>query len=145
ASSLATIEYVQVQALVTQADGSKQPALLLPGQIGLTGIGTKSVTITFITNLTNTAYDPTSNPIFVTIGAQYGAGGGVDLRQIPTSVEGGQLIDGNTKVTLPVFGVSDYLVTAPQPALNAFYVQAINPKYSHTIFGTRIWITVPGS
>jgi len=145
ASSLATIEYVQVQALVTQADGSKQPALLLPGQIGLTGIGTKSVTITFITNLTNTAYDPTSNPIFVTIGAQYGAGGGVDLRQIPTSVEGGQLIDGNTKVTLPVFGVSDYLVTAPQPALNAFYVQAINPKYSHIIFGTRIWITVPGS
>ena len=144
-SSLATIAYAQVQTLVTQPDGSKQPALLLPGQISITGIGTKSVTVTFILNLTNTGYDPTSNPIFVTIGAQYPAGGGVDLRQIPTSVEGGQLIDGSTGITLPVFGVSDYAVVARQPALNAFVVQAINPKYSHIIFGTRIWIEVAAS
>lgn len=144
-TSLATIESVQVQALVTQPDGSKQPALLLPGQISVTGLGTKAVTIAFITSLTGTAYDPTSNPIFVTVGAQYPANGGVDLRQIPTSVEGGQLLDGSTGKTLPVFGVSDYAVAAQQPALNAFLVQAINPKYSHIIFGTRIWITQPGS
>jgi hypothetical protein len=145
ATSLATIEYVQVQALVTQQDGSKQPALLLPGQISLTGLGTKFVTVTFITNLTATSYDPTSNPLFVTVGAQYPADGGVDMRQIATSVEGGQLIDGTTGITLPVFGVSDYEVTAPQPSLNALYMQAINPKYSQVIFGTRIWVTQPGS
>lgn len=144
-SSIATIEYVQVQALVTQQDGSKQPALLLPGQIGVTGLGTKSVTINFITTLTGTSYDPTSNSIFVTVGAEYPAGGGADLRQLPTSVEGGQLIDGTTGATLPVFGVSDYDVVAPQPALDAFVVQAINPKYSHIVFGTRIWIQVAGS
>ncbi|VVB51243.1 Uncharacterised protein [uncultured archaeon] len=145
AQSLATIGYIQVQALVTQLDGSKQPALLLPGQISLTGIGTKSVTVTFITNLTGTSYDPTSNPIFVTVGATYPAGGGVDLRQIPTNVEGGQLIDGSTGVTLPVFGVSDYAVAAEQPVLTAYFMQAINPKYSHIIFGTRIWVLVSGA
>jgi hypothetical protein len=145
ASSAAVIQYVQVQELVTQPDGSKQPALLLPGQISLTGLGTKSVTVQIITNLTGTSYDPTSNPMFVTVGADYAAGGGVDLRQIPTAVEGGQLIDGSTNATLPVFGVSDYQINTPQPALNALAVNAINPKFSHIVFGTRISILVPGS
>ena len=144
-SSLATIEYVQVQALVTQPDGSKQPALLLPGQIELTGIGTKSVTVTFVAKLTGTAYDPTSNSIFVTVGAEYAAGSGVDLRQVPTAVEGGLLIDGSTGATLPVFGVSDYEVSASQPALSAFSITALNPKYSHIAFGTRVGILISGS
>ncbi len=145
ASSPATIEYVQVQGLVTQLDGSKQPALYLPGQIQVLGFGTKTVTISFITNLTSTSYDPTSNPLFVTVGAEYPADSGTDLAQIPSSVEGGQLIDGSTGKTLPVFGVSDYSANAPQPSLNALSVTAISPKYSHIVFGTRIAVGVAGS
>lgn len=145
ATTFATIEFVNVQALVTQLDGSKNPALLLPGQITVTGLGTKSVTISFAISLQGTAFDPTSNPLFVTVGAQYAAGGGMDLRQIPTTLEGGQLLDGTTGQTLPVYGVSDYATSATLPALTAFFKQAINPKFSHIIFGTRIWIAVPGS
>ena len=143
-SSPATIEYVQVQGLVTQPDGSKQPALYLPGQIAVAGLGTKTATVSFVTKLSGTSYDPTSNPLFVTVGAEYPADSGTDLRQIPSSVEGGELIDAAGR-TFPVFGVSDYSVSAPQPSLNALSVTAISPKYSHIVFGTRIAIGVAGS
>lgn len=142
ASSLGTISSVQVQILVTQQDGSKQPALLLPGQISVTGLNTKTVTIKFIINVTGTTFDPTSNDIYVTVGTDYPAGTGLDLRQIPVAVEGGQLIDGATGITLPVFGISEYAISVPQPALTVLAVTAVNPKFSNAIFGTRIFVQI---
>lgn len=145
AQSLATIDSAQVQILVSQTNGSNVPAFLLPGQISVSGLGTKTVFITLTANLTNTSFDPGTNPIFVTLGTKYPAGTGIDLKIVPTFVEGGQLIDGATGRTLPVFGVSEFAPFADQPVLTATKVTAINNKFSNTIFGTRIVVSVAGS
>ncbi len=145
ASSLATIQSAQVQILVAQVDGSNSPAFLLPGQISITGLGTKTVVITITANLTGTSFDPGVNPIYVTVGTQYPAGTGVDLVVVPTNVDGGQVVDGTTGRTLPVFGVSEFAVSAAQPVLTAESVIAYNNKFSNTIFGTRIVMAILGS
>ena len=145
ASSLGTINTIQVQILVNQSDGSKAPALLLPGQISLTGIGTKSITVTIITNLAGTAYDPGANPMVCTVGSFYAAGGGSDLRQIPVSIEGGQLADASSGQILPVFGVSEYEAQQQQTPLQAYQIWTYNPSFSNTTFGTRLWVQIAGS
>jgi len=145
ASSFGAINTIQVQILVNQPDGSKSPALLLPGQIEITGLGTKSVTVTIIINLTGTAYDPGANSMICTVGAFYAAGGGSDLRQIPVSIEGGQLVDSASGQTLQVFGVSEYEAQQQQTPLQAYQIWTYNPSFSNTTFGTRLWVQIAGS
>ncbi len=148
-ASTATIQSVAVTAL----NGStKVPAALLQGQVTVTGIGSKSVTVQLTKALSGTPFDPGANNIYVTLGVQYPAGSGIDLQHTPYQVDGGTLFDSSTGITLPVFGVSEYVVEAlqlvsipPTATIVPSQMWAINPEYSDTIFGTRIWIEIPGS
>jgi hypothetical protein len=145
-ASLATISSVQVQALVgNTVTSTKSPALLLQGQVNITGIGTKTVTVSIAQNLTGTAFDPGLNNIYALIDVQYPAETGMDLRVIPNAVYGGQLLDTSSGKTLPVYGVSEYEVQASQPALSAYALWTINTEFSNLVFGTRAWITAPAS
>ena len=148
AASVATIEYIQVQGLVTSSvNATNTPVLFLSGQISVTGLGTKTVTVTIAKNLANTTYDPGSNPIYCTLGVEYPASGGIDLRQVVNNVWGGTLVDGQSGKTLPVYGVSDYAVSSNLPTLanGAFSAIAYNPSYSNLVFGVRVQTTVAGS
>ena len=146
ASSQATIQSVAVTALVTNpSTGTVSAAALLKGQVTINGLGSKSVTVQLTDALGGTAFDPGTNNIYATIGVQYPAGSNIDLRHVPYVIDGGQLFDASTGVTMPVYGVSEYEVQSVQLALQAQTVLAINPEYSDTVLGTRIWILVPGS
>lgn len=145
-TSGANIEYAQPQALVNDPlTGANTPVMLLPGQVSITGLGTQSVTIQFTRDLGGTSYDPGLNPIYVTLGVDYPANGGVDLRKVPNEVYGGTLLDGASGQSLPVFGVSDYAVQALLPTVGTGAALAYNPNYSDLIFGTRVSIAVAGS
>jgi len=144
-NSPATITFVQVQALVNQTDGSKNPVLLLQGQINTTGLNSTQVVIQIVKNLQGTSYDPGQNNLYVTVGVTYPAGVGADLRKVPFIVDGGSLVDVVSGKTLPVSGISDYAPQQIQPINSALNVVAISPEYSNLIFGTRVWITVPGT
>lgn len=144
-ASAATITTMNVTALVSNpALGTKTPAALLQGQINISGLGSKSVTVTFAKNLTGSAFDPGVNNLYVTLGVQYPAGG-ASLKKIPSAVAGGSLFDNTTSKTMPAFGISEYQVQAAQPALSAAAVWAINPEFSDILLGTKIWIQVAGS
>ena len=144
--SNATISQINVQALVSNTqNGTKLPVNLLAGQIAISGLGSKSVTVVFSKDLHGTQFDPGSNNLYITMGVEYPAGSGIDLRKIPFVIDGGYLQDTVAGKTLPVYGVSEYDLQASQTALNAYQVWAISPLYSNVIFGTRIWIQVPGS
>jgi hypothetical protein len=144
-ASSGTIASVNVQALVNNLNNSKTPVLLLQGQLTFTGLNTASVVVAFQDSLVGTSYNPGVNNLYVTLGVTQAAGSGVDLGQIPIEVYGGTLQDGISGLTLPVFGVSEYESQASQTALTAYNISAINPEYSNLIFGTRIWLQVPGS
>jgi len=154
----ATIEYAQVQGLVNDAvNNIRTPVLFLSGQVTVSGLGTKSITVQFVKNLTGTTYDPGMNPLYVTLGLAYVANGGMDLVQIPAYVSGGTLKDASSGKTIPVFGVSTYqvsanlpiltsnLVSPTLPALTSVSAYAYNPGYSNIVFGTRIGIAFLGS
>src|SRR5208282_1808845 len=145
-TSKATIQSIGVTALVTNSvTNTKAPAALLQGQVSISGLGSTSVTVQLTKALGGTPFDPGANPIYATIGVQYPAGSGVDLRHVPVMVDGGVLFDSTSGITLPVYGVSEYDVQSQQLALQAYKVFTINPEYSDTQFGTRIWIQIPGS
>ena len=141
----ATFDSVEVTALVNNtATGTKSPAALLQGQVNIT-VGKTSATVTFINDLTNTGFDPGANPLSIVVGVTFGAGTGVDLRKIPLSVDGGFLRDAASGKQLPVFGISEYQVQADQAVLEATRMPAINPEYSDVLFGTKIWLSIPGT
>jgi hypothetical protein len=157
-SSNAAITSIEVTALVSNTlAGTLTPAALLQGQFSLTGLNSKSVTTQFIVNLTGTAFDPGANNLYVTVGVTYPAGSALNLKQIPILVDGGLINDQIAGTTFPVYGVSEYAVTAQQVALppanpsvvsqgigvNAVF--AYNPEYSNILFGTKIQLAVPGS
>lgn len=154
-TSNATITSVIVTALVTTdpVNNIKSTALLLPsttnatGQIQIQGLGSKQVVVTIAADLTGTAFYPGANALYVTVGVTYPAGKQItsSKMKVPNSIQGGVLYDDNSQKTLPVFGISEYAISAPQTALEAFFVQAINPEYSDIVIGTKIWITQPGS
>lgn len=157
-STVGVISALEVTALVSDPiAGSKTPAALLQGQFSLTGIGTKAVTAQFIVDLTGTAFDPGSNNLYVTVGVTYPAGSNRNLKQIPFALDGGLLNDQVAGAVLPVFGISEYLVSALQTSLppsnplvtsqgiTVFNVFAINPEFSDVDFGTRVNLAVPGS
>jgi hypothetical protein len=143
-NSQATIQSVAVTALVTNSPTTVTPAALLKGQVTISGLGSKSVTVQLTDPLSGTAFDPGANNIYATIGVQYPAGGS-GLVHVPYVIDGGQLFDNSTGVTMPVYGVSEYEVGASQLALQAVQVIAINPEYSDTVLGTRIQVQVAGS
>ncbi len=144
-NSTATIQSVAVTALVTNpSTGVNSPAALLRGQVTINGLGSKSVTVQLTDALAGTAFDPSANNIYATVGVQYPAGSS-GLTHVPYVVDGGQLFDNSTGITMPVYGVSEYEVQSPQLALQAQAVFAVNPEYSDTVFGTRIWVQIPGS
>ena len=145
-ASQATIQSVAITALVTNpSTGTVSPAALLKGQVTINGLGSKSATVQLTDALSGTAFDPGSNNIYATIGVQYPAGTSIDLHHVPYVIDGGQLFDASTGVTMPVYGVSEYEVQSTQLALQAFEVLAVNPEYSDTVLGTRIFVLIPGS
>lgn len=145
-NSTATIQSVAITAMVTNlSTGTNLPAALLKGQVAISGLGSKSVTVQLTETLAGTAFDPGANNIYATVGVQYLAGSNVDLHHVPYVVDGGQLFDNSTGVTMPVYGISEYEVQSQQLALQAYQVWAINPEYSDTVFGTRIWVQILGS
>jgi len=156
--STATITAIDVTALVSNnVAGTLTPAALLQGQFQILGLGSKSVTAQFIVNLTGTAFDPGINNLYVTVGVTYPAGSNANLKQIPFAVDGGLLNDRVAGAVLPVYGVSEYGVTAQQIALpptnpsmgstgiGVNGVFAYNPEYSDVVFGTKVQLAVPGS
>ena len=156
-SSNGTITSVDVTALVSNTVlNTKTPAALLQGQYEVSGIGTAQVSMQFVVTLTSTAFDPSTNPLYVTVGVTYPAGSAVNLGVIPFAVDGGVLTDIANGITYPVYGVSEYLVQSPQVALptttlvnglptTISSLTAISPEYSDIVFGTRINLAVPGS
>jgi hypothetical protein len=155
--SIGKITAVEVAALVNNIQtGTKTPAALLQGQVQFTGLGSKAVTVTFVSNLSGSAFDPGPNNLYVTVGVTYPAGSGIDLRKTPFNLDGGLLTDQDAGATIPVFGISEYSVQSPQVALTTSNqingqpvrvsnMWAINPEYSDILLGTKIWIQVLGS
>jgi len=145
-SSNAVISTITVTALHTDSvTGFTTPAALLQGQVSINGLGSKSVTVQLIKALGGTQFDPGTNNLYATIGVQYPAGSGIDLHQVPYVVDGGVLFDSISGITMPVYGISEYQAQAPQNALQALQVWAVSPEYSDIIFGTKIWLSIPGS
>jgi hypothetical protein len=156
-SSNGKITAVDVTALVSNNQaGTKTPAALLQGQFEVSGLGTAMVSVQFVVNLANTAFDPSTNNLYVTLGVTYPSGSGVDLRVIPFAVDGGILTDLANGTVYPVYGVSEYAIESPQPALPTTIkvnnqpttisaLTAISPEYSDIVFGTRLLLAVPGS
>src|SRR5271157_4189140 len=149
-ASAANISLVEV-TILNNASGILLPASLLQGQVLINGIGTTSVTVQLIKPLAGTPFDPQGNPIYVTIGVQYPSGTTNDLHHTPYQVDGGQLYDGTSGITMPVYGVSEYDVQSQQPVLvpplatiAPYQAWAINPEYSDVLLGTKIWLTIPG-
>lgn len=146
-TSSGLITSVDVTALVGDpVAGTKTPAALLQGQYEVAGLGSGAVTVTLVVSLVGTAFDPGPNNLYVTLDVTYPAGSNpADLVQVPASLDGGLLFDHAVGRTMPAFGVSDYAANAPQPVIGAFQMPAINPQYSDVIFGTKVWLKVPGS
>ena len=156
-SSNGKITVVDVTALVgNNVLNTKTPAALLQGQFEVAGIGTAQVSVQFVVTLSNTAFDPGTNNLYVTLGVTYPAGSGVDLRVIPFAVDGGTLTDTADGITYPVYGVSEYLVQSAQVALPTTTLVngqpttitalfAISPEYSDIVYGARLNLAVPGS
>lgn len=141
-----TISYLAVQALVDNTiDSIKTPVLLLNGQISVSGLGSKTVTVTLVKDLAGTSYDPGLNPLYLTMGVECPANGGMNLVKVPASLYGGTLLDAVLGKTLPVYGVSDYAVSSSVPTVVTGAAYAYNPNYSDTIFGTRVLVNVAGS
>lgn len=144
-SAGASVKGLTVTALVSNlANGTKAPAALLQGQVNIT-LGATSATVLFDNDLTGTGFDPGSNSLSVVLTVQFASGSGVDLRKIPLAVNGGFLSDQISGKRLPVFGVSEYVIQQNQLVLEAFRMPSINPEFSDTIFGTKIWLAIPGT
>jgi hypothetical protein len=145
--SPASISYVGIQCLVNnKKTGGLTPIQLMEGQVSISyDANKKHATVRFLYDLINTPYDPGQNPLYVTIGVKYPAGGKLDLRVVPTKVYGGLLQDRAIGKFLPVYGVSEYDVSADQSASDAKRLVAYNSGFSDTVFGTRAWIEIPAS
>jgi hypothetical protein len=144
ANSTATIQSVAVQGF-NVSNNVKTPINLLSGQVQISGLGSKSVTISFIANLQGTPFDPGAQNIYCTVGVQYPANSGVDLRKTPISMKGGILSDAVSGKNLPVYCMSEYAVQTSLLTTKAYQSWAYNPEYSNLLFGNRIWIQVAGS
>ena len=144
AQSQGTIVSAAVQGF-NLANNLESPINLLSGQVQISGLSSKSVTVSFIKNLQGTPFDPGAQNIYCTVGVQYPADSGVDLRKTPISVDGGTLTDAISGKTLPVYGISEYDVQNQSLTTHAYQVWAVNPEYSNIIFGTKIWVQIPGS
>jgi hypothetical protein len=150
-SSNATIQSVTVQSFnsgIIAKTPINMPVAIYPatdGQFQVNGVGTKSVTLTLIKNLQGTPFDPGSNKMYCTLGVQYPANSGSDLKKTPIAVDGGIVSDATSGKNLPVYGVSEYEIFTNPLAVQAYNVTAYNPEYSNLVFGTRIEILVPGS
>lgn len=143
----ASIVNVFVQSLVTNADGSKSPLALYGGQLSVEGLNYRQVTIRIASNLAKATQAPGANPLIITVGVKYPAGGGADLRRVPVDMAGGELFDADTNATLPVFGVSEYEVDqfkAPRTK-EIVALQVYSPFYSSTVFGSRVHLNIPNS
>lgn len=136
-----------IQSLIVQgfnvSNNVKTTINLLSGQLQITGLGTSAVSVTFTKNLQGTPFDPGAQNIYCTLGVQYPANSGSDLREIPIAVDGGTLSD--LSKNLPIYGVSEYEIFSTPLTTKAYGVLTYNPEYSNLVFGTRIGIVVPAS
>ena len=143
-TSTAVIASAFVQGFNTVA-GVKTPINLLAGQVLVSGLNSKTLVVSFPNNLSGTSYDPGANNLYLTLGVSYPAGGTANLIKTPFAVDGGTLYDATSGKTLPVYGVSEYAISAQELAAQAFEVLTYNPEYSSVQFGTRIFVEVAGS
>lgn len=143
-SSPAIIQSVTVQSF-NVSNNVKTAINLLSGQVQVSGLGSKAATVTFIDNLQGTPFDPGAQNIYCTLGVQYPANSGVDLKKTPIAVDGGILFDVTSSKNLPVYGISEYEIQTSPLTIQAYNVTTYNPEYSNLVFGTRIQVLVPGT
>lgn len=143
----ATVASVFVQGLSNAGVGGKAPLALLGGQVAITGLNTRQVTVEIATDLTRISVNPASNPILVTIGVRYATGVGSNLRKVPAKILGGELYDAASGDTIPVFGVSSFdRIGIYDPRTTTIEtIQVYNPSYSKTEFGTVVKLLLPKS
>lgn len=139
----ASVSYVVVQALAPQGSGFA-PVLLMSGQVSTTGIGGRKATVTFLTDLEGSSFDPGLRDLYVTVGVSYEAGSNYSLKKIANGVAGGQLFDAETTKTFLCFGVSDYAISRSLDDQKHRLV-SYNPGYSNKIFGTKAEFVVPAT
>jgi len=146
-ASSASISSVFLQGFNSPSPGIKIPINLLSGQVRISGIGSKTIVVSFPFNLIGTSFDPGANNLYVTLGVSYPAGGKANLVNIPIAMDGGTLFDADSASgkTLPVYGVSEYVIQTQQLSAQAYQVWTYNPEYSSVQFGTRVWVQIPGS
>ena len=125
--STASIASAFVQGFNTVA-GVKTPINLLSGQILILGLASKTLMVSFPNNLSGTSFDPGANNLYVTLGVSYPAGGTANLIKTPFAVDGGTLYDATSGKTLPVYGVSEYAISAEQHAEQAYQVPGLQPR-----------------
>lgn len=143
----AYIVNVFVQSLTTHTDGSRTPLALYGGQLSIEGLNYRQVTIRIASNLSKVTLNPGNNPLIVTVGVQYPAGSGADLKRVPVDVAGGELFDADTNTALPVFGVSEYevdYIKTPQTQ-EVKSLQIYSPFYSSGTFGVRVHLVMSNS
>lgn len=140
----AVVDNVVIQALHSNTDGSLSPVMLYTGQVEVTGLGSQSLTFAIASNLIGTPFDPSTYPLFITLGVRYPAASKYDLRVVPDSVSGGTLTD-SVSGTFPMFGVSEYDIISSRTLAGSTTLKSYNPSYSSSIFGTHASFRVSSS
>jgi hypothetical protein len=149
----ATITSVFVQGFNTGSSGVSIPINLLGSQILISGVNSKTITVSFpnapvfSSGSYVSPFDPGVNDLYVTIGVTYPAGGSANLIKTPIAIDGGSLYDATTGATMPVYGVSEYAIQTQQLAADpqTYQLWTENPEYSSVQFGTRVYVKVLGS
>ena len=149
ANNKAQFTFCLIQAYSTTVTGTvlkKEPVVLYGSVIRVDGLNTGELLLNFVVSPTEAGIDLKSDDIYVTVGVRYEAGSRFDLRKVPESIDGGVLFDAALNRRFPVFGVSEYEISAPltSPVPNTT-VTAFNPTYSTTKFGTRVTLPVMAS
>lgn len=142
----ACITEVFVQSFAGQSSTTKTPLALYGGQLQIGGLNTRQATVKIVSDLSKLAQAPGNNPLIVTVGVSYPAGG-ADTRKVPTSLAGGSLVDAMTGNTLPVYGVSEYEAyeTVTPRTTSVRSLQVYSPLYSPGMFGVRVVLQRPNS
>ena len=119
--------YIIVQGLTKQSN--VYSTVLLNGQVAITGMGTASLTGTFIQNPLP-AYDPGYSPLQVFIGVEATASV-LSTKKVPFSMDYGILVDSNISGQIATFAVSDFSSSKTLGHFTSF-----NPNRSNKNFGT---------
>jgi hypothetical protein len=142
----AQFTFCLIQAVATNLTVNppvREPVVLYGSVMRVEGLNTNEILLHTVVDPLSAGVDLKSEDIYVTVGVCYAAGSRFDLKKVPESVDGGELFDTATTKALPVFGVSEYEISTPLPSVTpGVTLEALNPNYSTSTFGTRVTIPV---